>query len=190
MRPLLRLNAEQPSVEARALREALHPHARVKLFRLRAIGNIQKNGHNKFHDYHYITEADLMEAVRGHLSDAGIAFFVSADRYEVRPAADGKSGELTTVFLTATFACTDTGATYTVSWMGTGADKSDKGIYKAYTGGLKYLLMKTFQVSTNDDPELPTKAERDEITNIAMHLGVPLSAVRQEVGIRDESTKS
>lgn len=38
-------------------------------------------------------------------------------------------------------------------WAGYGDDAGDKGIYKAITGGVKYMLMKTFQISTGDDPE-------------------------------------
>lgn len=35
------------------------------------------------------------------------------------------------------------------SWNDTG----DKGVYKAITGAVKYIFMKTFQISTGDDPE-------------------------------------
>jgi hypothetical protein len=100
-----------------------------------------------------------VDVVRKVLSENGVAFFISAERYEVRPSFDGKSGDMTTVFVSATFACADTGATYTVSWMGAGSDKSDKGLYKAYTGAVKYLLMKTFLISTNDDPEVAKRVD-------------------------------
>ncbi len=42
----------------------------------------------------------------------------------------------------------------TTSWVGQGLDNADKGYYKAYTGAVKYFLMKTFMISTGDDPEL------------------------------------
>jgi hypothetical protein len=35
-----------------------------------------------------------------------------------------------------------------------GADKSDKGSYKAMTGAVKYALLKTFLIPTGDDPEV------------------------------------
>ena len=104
-----------------------------------------------------------------------MAFTISADRHEVRPSFDGKSGDITTVFVPATFACADTGATYSVSWMGAGADNSDRRLYKAYTGGVKYLLMKTFMISTNDDPELATKAEAEEARKAAKRAPAPAS---------------
>jgi hypothetical protein len=37
--------------------------------------------------------------------------------------------------------------------MGDGADKTDKGIYKALTGAYKYMLMQVFGVIAGDDPE-------------------------------------
>jgi hypothetical protein len=40
-----------------------------------------------------------------------------------------------------------------MSGVGTGEDNSDKGTYKGITGGLKYILMKTFLIYTGDDPE-------------------------------------
>lgn len=40
------------------------------------------------------------------------------------------------------------------AWVGVGADiGGDKGIYKAYTGGLKYALLSLFLIPTTDDPE-------------------------------------
>ena len=36
---------------------------------------------------------------------------------------------------------------------GQGADKGDKGVYKAITGAIKYVYMKTFNIPTGDDPE-------------------------------------
>ena len=43
--------------------------------------------------------------------------------------------------------------------MGAGDDGADKGLYKAYTGAVKYFLMKTFLIPTGDDPEADTKAD-------------------------------
>jgi hypothetical protein len=148
---------------------------RAKLFAKMAkvagqVGHVQKNGYNDFHKYAYVTEADLVDVVRHVLSENGVAFFISADRVETRLVEDrnGKpSDNITTVYVSATFACADTGATYSVSWVGCGADKSDKGLYKAYTGAVKYLLMKTFMISTNDDPEVATKAEAEEAKRAA-----------------------
>ena len=42
------------------------------------------------------------------------------------------------------------------SWNDTG----DKWVYKAITGAVKYIFMKTFQISTGDDPEKDEVKER------------------------------
>ena len=41
----------------------------------------------------------------------------------------------------------------TILWVGEGADTADKGVYKSYTGALKYFYMKWFMIATGDDPE-------------------------------------
>ena len=39
------------------------------------------------------------------------------------------------------------------TWFGSGSDTSDKGLYKAITGGIKYVLNTNFLIPTGDDPE-------------------------------------
>lgn len=133
---------------------------------LSEVERVPKNGRNSFHNYHYVTEADLVEALRGLLAKNGLCLFVGATNAEVR-LVDAKGGPVTTVQMTATFCCTETGATYTVPWIGSGQDSGDKGLYKAYTGALKYLLMKTFLVSTGDDPEQDTRQQERTGTSFA-----------------------
>ena len=37
---------------------------------------------------------------------------------------------------------------------GTGGDQTDKGMYKAITGAIKYIFIKHFLIPTQDDPEV------------------------------------
>jgi hypothetical protein len=39
------------------------------------------------------------------------------------------------------------------TWFGSGSDTGDKGLYKAITGGIKYVLNTNFLIPTGDDPE-------------------------------------
>jgi hypothetical protein len=39
------------------------------------------------------------------------------------------------------------------SFEGSGIDQGDKALYKAITGGIKYILSSTFLIPTGDDPE-------------------------------------
>jgi hypothetical protein len=46
------------------------------------------------------------------------------------------------------------------TWEGEAEDTGDKAFWKAYTGTLKYAHMKTWMVSTGDDPERDEGSER------------------------------
>ena len=72
----------------------------------------------------------------------------SAIKYEYN-AENG----MTTVNMMIALICCETGEKIEVPWIGQGADKGDKGCYKAFTGGYKTFLMKMFMIPTGDDPE-------------------------------------
>lgn len=117
------------------------------------VGRVEKNGYNTFHKYAYVKEDDLVEAVRGKLSERGILLLPSVEHCS-------REDNLTTVILKFTFIDSETTQTYTAQWAGTGDDKGDKGLYKAYTGAVKYFLMKTFLIPTGDDPEGDEKTDK------------------------------
>ena len=120
------------------------------------VGNVPKNGRNDFHGYDYIQESDLVDHLRGKLAAAGIAIFPSIREHVVTQVQDARSRiqYMATVTLDVTFIDGDTGDQMTTTWVGQGVDSGDKSYYKAYTGAFKYALLKTFMVSTGDDPEL------------------------------------
>ena len=120
-----------------------------------AVSKVPKSGYNAFHKYKYVTESDLVEALSGLLAAENVALLVSWSMCTTRDP-EAKGGPVTTLEGTATFCCGDTGATHAVGIVGTGQDKGDKGVYKAATGAVKYLLMKCFLVDTGDDPERDT----------------------------------
>jgi hypothetical protein len=120
---------------------------------LAAVQRVPKNGTNSHFGYKFVREGDLTEAIRQHLVEHNLCVFFGASEVLGVRETDGKAGPVTTIKMTATFACGDGGATFTTSWLGSGQDAGDKGVYKALTGGVKYLLMKNFLVSTGDDPE-------------------------------------
>lgn len=115
-----------------------------------AMNHVPKNGRNAFHKYDYATESDITNAVRAELSKVGVAVFPSVGKVTV--AGDDRQGPVTTVELHVTFVH-KSGEAMTTTWYGQGQDKTDKGYYKAYTGAIKYCLLKTFLMSTGDDPE-------------------------------------
>lgn len=130
-----------------------------------SMDRIPKNGYNSYHDYHYATEDDITTHLRQELKDNNLATSVSTKSivFEENTAGKGKS-YITTVNMIINVVDLDTGYKESFSWYGHGEDKGDKGIYKAYTGSIKYWLMKNFLLSTGDDPEKDDKddPEKDE----------------------------
>ncbi len=119
------------------------------------VSRIPKNGRNTFHNYTYATESDITDGLRELLAAHGLAFLPpSVITWERDETADNpKQGPRTRVQMEFAIACCDTGELYTAMVWGEGQDASDKGFYKAYTGAVKYFLMKTFLIATGDDPE-------------------------------------
>ena len=117
-----------------------------------AVERIAKRGHNDYHNYSYATEADIAEAIRKELAERHIMLIPGADAQERTPVGE-KGSVLTTLRMTFTFMDGETGEEITRPWFGAGTDKEDKGLYKAFTGGEKYFLLKTFLLPTGADPE-------------------------------------
>lgn len=117
------------------------------------VGRIEKRGYNSFHKYHYALEADIVEAVRTQLAAGCVTLLPSLESVV-------REGDLTTVVVVFTFTDGDSGEMASIRWAGCGSDKGDKGIYKAFTGALKYALMKTFLIATGDDPEGDTATDK------------------------------
>ena len=110
---------------------------------------IPKRGYNTHFKYKFVTDADVLDAVRAAMVKHGIAFFVSFDG-----AAQRDKG-VTTGSFTLTFADAETGATFAIGWVGEGQDTQDKGAAKAVTSAVKYALLKTFLISTGDEVDDP-----------------------------------
>lgn len=137
-------------------------HAQLLVRKLAAImadvHRIPKSGRNEFHKYDYATEADIVEALRTKLAEKSIMLIPHLVESHVDKVGD--KNLLTTVVLEFTFVDGDSGQSLTLRWEGTGIDSGDKGMYKAMTGALKYVLLKTFMIPTGDDPEAGRDDER------------------------------
>lgn len=120
-----------------------------------AVSRIPKNGENQFFRYRYATESDITDGLRDLLNANGLAFLppsvISWERDETTD--NPKLGPRTRVQIQFALGCADTGETFTTILWGEANDTADKGFYKAYTGAVKYYLMKTFLIATGDDPE-------------------------------------
>lgn len=126
------------------------------------ISRMQKTGHNKFQNYDFATDADVLDELRGKLAEANIAFLPSMVKSE-QVIGETKKGDPTThtvCYFEFRFFCGYTGEVIVALWQGEATDNSDKGINKAATAAEKYFLMKTFMISTGNDPD----AESPETT--------------------------
>ena len=141
------------------------------------VHRVPKNGRNDFHNYDYVTESDLVDHIRDKLAEQGVAIFPSVRDHEVAETEDQRKRTvyLTTVTLDVTLVDGESGDMITTTWVGQGMDQGDKGYYKAYTGAIKYFLLKTFLISTGDDPE------RDD------HLNSPPPSNKGRAANQDEA---
>lgn len=139
------------------------------------VGNVEKKGHNREQNYDYARESDLVEKVRPELAERHVILTlttVSHERVVVYKTASGKDMTNTILTVEGTWHDGDSGESLSAGqWIGYGADISDKGVYKAMTGAEKYLLMKSFLVSTGDDPEGDEKVDKAEAAAAAAATG-------------------
>lgn len=123
-------------------------HAK-KLKVLEAMKTIPKNGYNHEDGYYFARESDINDMIRELLIENKLDLdTVYVDRV-------WKQGtNIIEVRLKFIWTDVETGYFEEIPWFATAQDNKDKGIYKAYTGGSKYFLLRTFLMSQGDtDPE-------------------------------------
>lgn len=119
---------------------------------LAAKGTLQKGGYNAFDRYTYFSEAQYKALFEELMPAHGLELTSSELAHEDFDGTDKQAfGRRVTVAFCLSDTETGFGEVSMIS--GEGMDKGDKGIYKAYTGALKYYLANTFMVATGDDPE-------------------------------------
>jgi hypothetical protein len=126
---------------------------------------VPKRGHNDHFGYDFATEADVAAAIRKGLAVRNVALLPSVTGFKdetivTRGERGEKSKTITTVTMRYVFKDGDSGEEFPCEWAGRGEDSSDKGLFKAITGGNKYFLLKCFQIPTGDDPEIDKRKER------------------------------
>lgn len=116
------------------------------------VGYMAKEGRNASQGYNYLSEAQISEEFKALLEKHGLFFYCSSDITNVQPSPSGKQ-IITDVRVRYRFIDTATGEYIAGVSAGQGSDATDKGVYKAITGAIKYIFMKTFLIPTGDDPE-------------------------------------
>lgn len=119
-------------------------------------GVIGKDKVNTYDGYSYTSEAMYKKVFNELVTPAGLELSVSLEEVN-RWVTDAKTNKyFTEVRLKFELMDIDTGFSEVSFFNGEGADKSDKALYKAYTGAYKYFVSTTFNLPTGDD------AEKDE----------------------------
>ena len=154
--------------------------------KIRDAGVLEKKGTNDFDHYKYFTEAQYKELFTALLTGERLELQVSEK--DVAPF-EGSAKQPFGWRVTLDFILhdIDTGFSEVSQMSGIGMDKGDKGIYKAYTGALKYYLANTFMVATGDDPEKADKGADKKITaqkvktlgNLILDYGLDIADICQ-----------
>lgn len=116
-----------------------------KLFAIMAeVKTLPRSGWNDYHKYHYVTAEAVSALMRGLLVKHGVLL-------EVRPV-DYERWENNVVVMSLEIILKDkeTGEKKTYSWFAPAQDKNDKGMYKAYTTGMKYFWMTQFVIASGE----------------------------------------
>lgn len=135
-------------------------------------GVVARDRTNEFDRYKYFSEAGYKKLFTELFSNANLELTTTIDEVE-RFTVDGKQNNGRQVKVLFTLSDVETGFAETSTFYGEGFDKGDKGLYKAYTGALKYYLANTFMVATGDDPEVesPEGVEKEVYKNPEIEQG-------------------
>ena len=122
------------------------------------IEKMEKDGKNQHQNYAYLSETQITIKMKSLLDKHKVVFLYGSQITDVQTWENAKGVKqfLTTVQVSYEFVDVESGERITSSAVGQGADTGDKGVYKAITGAIKYIYMKTFNIPTGDDPEKDT----------------------------------
>lgn len=155
---------------------------------LGSIGPVAKKGTNSHFNYKFVREEDLVARIRPLMVDAGVFMLVEV-------TSERKEGTNTTVEMNFELIDAETGYSFTGHGVGYGSDSGDKGASKAQTSCVKSWLMKTFLVSSGDDPEADRRTDQRSEREDAMR-GQPVNitgttaAQAQRGGYSDTATST
>lgn len=123
----------------------------VKTITKDATIELKKDG-KKIGEYKGVSSPQIVTYAKRALLDNGLVFIPhqTKDDFVI-------NGNMTSVYVCASFVCVDNDGSIEVGGWGSGADFSDKAHSKAYTNAVKNILSKTLMMSTLED-------ESDEAT--------------------------
>lgn len=117
---------------------------------------MKKSWKNDIQSYSYFSDDQISEKFRNLFDKHEICFVYSSEITGCREISS--TSKWTRQFVTdvlVNYKFVDIDNWSMIEWTACGSwnDTGDKWVYKAITGAVKYIFMKTFQISTGDDPE-------------------------------------
>lgn len=110
------------------------------------VPNIPKGGWNDHYKYAFVTEPDVLDAVRTQCVLQGILLLPSILQVT-------REGQKTTITCQMDIVDTETGFVKSCTFAGEANDTQDKGLAKALVSGLKYWLLKAFMIPSGGDTD-------------------------------------
>ncbi len=126
---------------------------------------MQKGGTNTAQGYKFLSDAQIMEKFNDLFQKNGIVFTYGSKITGTQPTPKNTQ-TLTNVEVSYEFLDVESGEAISGVAAGQGTDTGDKGVYKAITGAIKYVFMKTFLIPTGDDPENDSKEPSARTTKV------------------------
>jgi hypothetical protein len=142
----------QPQPQPRKTRGANKPKAKTKSLVSKlaevtlALDTVVKTGFNKFQNYSYVEESQVLQVLRREIAERQIMIFSSVDEVV-------RDGALTAIKTTYRIVDGESGEEQVMRWAGNGQSSSPGpfALYGAMTGSTKYFLMKLFLLPTGDE---------------------------------------
>jgi hypothetical protein len=128
---------------------------------------VDKNGHNVEDGYHFARYEDVLAEANSRLEEEGILIVPQVASEELKFSKSGFA--IATAVMEFQVVDTETGASITRRWSGTGHDQpGDKALYAAETGCEKYFLARLLRIPFGTDPEADGSAESVEARRIRL----------------------
>jgi len=114
------------------------------------VESVKKDGLNKAFNYAYVSESQLKRVLQPLLKKNNLLFKI--DVVDQKVDYSGKI-PLTLITVKYSFIDPESGEVLEGTFCSQGSDAADKGIFKAITGAIKYILSSVFLIPTGGDPE-------------------------------------
>jgi hypothetical protein len=114
------------------------------------VESVKKDGLNKAFNYAYVSESQLKRVLQPLLKKHNLLF--KLDIIDQKVDYSGKI-PLTLITVKYSFIDPESGEVLEGTFCSQGSDSADKGIFKAITGAIKYILSSVFLIPTGGDPE-------------------------------------